>query len=317
MGGCTSAPKVNDDSVPQTRGNDAATTSDQFMELKRTRSSGGSPVASSSFHDPSNYIKRSQTVPVLRDGAAGKFSRHVTQQRGTHVTRRDTPIMCPELYGQKAQKKSKGSAMKKMYKTDYDKVARANSNSLLEASAKRVARHQSHKWIMIERLQAIEASLPHRPKVSSPSSRSSPRAKSSIYMGTEPPEAPAKLAALYEKAMEAMDGEWASCDEVRALFAEHGVYVAPDKLEYVGKPAIVGKLNEGMQTIIDRIAQAGDAMKNLATGTKVKVKGPDRNDNGTWTLTYKFKMMMMTTIVIDTFTISDSGLILKLVRIRK
>lgn len=307
MGGCTSAPSVND-------GDDTA-----------SRGKHGAKCKSA---------KKSQTVPT---------STHVSKKvskRDKKAQRKDTPM--PQLYAVgipaeqssmppwynpaysvKTTKGHKTRSMPRIFKKNHEEKARCTSRSMLEASAKRVARHKENKCplqyqtVIAERLRSIEGGLPQRPP------QNSKTAAGGIYRGDEVPAAPKRLAECYEQAMEDMNAKWASSDTVRALFANNIVYVAPDKLQHVGKEAVIAKLNEGMQSVLDRIAQASSGMAaggltSMGKGAKVKVKGPKKlPDGSTWRMTYTFQMIMMTVTVIDDFTISVDGLILKLARTRK
>lgn len=129
------------------------------------------------------------------------------------------------------------------------------------------------------------------------------------------PKAPLMLARLYERAFQDMDGNWASQKIAQALMDENIHYVSPEGLDFHGMRSVCAKLNEAMDSIISRINQFGGAVQT--TKVDMQSTGPTQTPSGTWKMQYKASMSLMMKISIDDeFTISDDGLILKLVRTR-
>ncbi|KAK9829151.1 hypothetical protein WJX72_004206 [[Myrmecia] bisecta] len=109
---------------------------------------------------------------------------------------------------------------------------------------------------------------------------------------------PQQFIDAYMEAVKAGDAQWASAALVSGLFAEQAKMVTQDKQTYHGKPAVVRRLNKGMETLLRMAGQeAADAAPDFT------VEGPSETASGTWLVTYIFKRGMAKYRVVNEFTI--------------
>lgn len=282
-----------------------------------------------------------------------------SERRRVHISRNDTPIItaspkaskvlttaqstprhdCPGWYyeiatvGSQRRKNDKSKANNSILKrasslADMKNVFSSSSNSkssrccnstILEVSARRVARHQSNRRILADRLRSIETGLPSSsPKASQvPTDQFDEKNVDGSYVV---PEAPKQLASLYSQAMKDMDTEYASQDTMQQLLANNVAFSAPDGSFVRGKGAAIDRMNEGMQSVVDSIQSAastfGGTLDSLKKNVKITISSPKRTSKGTWIVIYQFEVMMRKSKVSDEFTINKHGLVKQLARVR-
>lgn len=188
--------------------------------------------------------------------------------------------------------------------------------TLLEASARRVARHyQASRGGDQERiyakLRSFAKTMPQRAASSSSSSSSSHNKKLEI------PVAPRVLAEAAEAAMHGCDNEWARRDAVADLLAVDIVYNTMDGKRVLGKEAVIDKMNDTMEKMTKRLRRSstrgdGKNMRHL----KMRSEGPTYAGSGVWLMSYTFEMMLMKIRVREEFVMDDRGMIKELTRIR-
>ena len=154
----------------------------------------------------------------------------------------------------------------------------------------------------------------------------------------------AKFADAFLKAMEAGDLKWASEISLASLFDEQAKMVAPDKQVFVGKTAILRRLNQGIEQLVKMAssyvedggetaggaaAAGGDGNGGTSSGSKLsqglgskkpkaalEVSCPDRKGRPSYVIaTYTFKWGLRKFVFKDEFVVRG-GLILRLRRSR-
>ena len=181
--------------------------------------------------------------------------------------------------------------------------------TLLEASARRVARHYEaglgDRELVYAKLRSFAKAMPQR---ADRSARTADR---------EVPTAPKVLAEAAEAALHGQDDEWAGRQAVIDLLAPEVVYNTMDGERLRGREATVRKMNDTMTKMMKRMRRSssrrdGKSMRHV----KMRMEGPTYAGGGVWIMAYTFEVMLMKIKVREEFVMDEQGRIKELTRIR-
>jgi len=129
----------------------------------------------------------------------------------------------------------------------------------------------------------------------------------------EEPKGPKALSEAFGFAIQNQDFEWASAEEIGALFSDDVDYLNVHGDYFKGKSEVVLSLNESVRRMSTRMRGAstrGDGrtlkyMKFTVDGPNYKGRAPNEREWSTWHIDYTFKILLLTVKIREIYFVDD------------
>ena len=129
----------------------------------------------------------------------------------------------------------------------------------------------------------------------------------------EEPKGPKALSKAFGFAIQNQDFEWASAEEIGALFSDDVDYLNVHGDYFKGKEEVVLSLNESVRRMSTRMRGAstrGDGrtlkyMKYTVDGPNYKGRAPNEREWSTWHINYTFKILLLTVKIREIYFVDD------------
>ena len=129
----------------------------------------------------------------------------------------------------------------------------------------------------------------------------------------EEPKGPKALSKAFGFAIQNQDFEWASAEEIGALFSDDVDYLNVHGDYFKGKEEVALSLNESVRRMSTRMRGAstrGDGrtlkyMKYTVDGPNYKGRAPNEREWSTWHINYTFKILLLTVKIREIYFVDD------------